>query len=64
MFPMSFLHPSSNALHKVWTVEGYAALCDYLWDKWAIRTILICGKDAEELRLNRAICSLAKSHPA
>ena len=42
--PCVVLHPSSNALHKVWTVEGYAALCDYLWDKWAIRTILICGK--------------------
>ena len=57
------LHPSSNARHKVWTVKGYAALCDYLRDKWAIRTILICGKDAEELRLNRDICALAKSHP-
>jgi len=61
--PFVVLHPSSNALHKVWTVEGYAALCDYLRDKWMIRTILICGKDPEELRLNQAICSLAKSHP-
>jgi len=57
------LHPSSNARHKIWTVEGYAALCNYLRDKWAIRTILICGKDPEELRLNREICALAKSHP-
>ncbi len=57
------LHPSSNARHKIWTVESYAALCDYLRDKWAIQAILICGKDAEELRLNREICALAKSHP-
>jgi heptosyltransferase-3 len=57
------LHPSSNALHKVWTAEGYAALCDYLQDKWMIRTILICGRDEDELRQNRAICALAKSSP-
>jgi len=57
------LHPSSNAPHKVWTVEGYAALCDYLRDKWMIRTILICGRDEEELRQNRAICALAESRP-
>ncbi len=61
--PYVVLHPSSNALYKVWTAEGYAAICDYLFEKRAIRTILICGKDAEELRLNRAICALAKSHP-
>ncbi len=61
--PCVVLHPSSNARHKIWTVEGYAALCNYLRDKWAIRTILICGKDPEELRLNQAICSLAGSHP-
>ncbi|HNY51189.1 MAG TPA: putative lipopolysaccharide heptosyltransferase III [Smithella sp.] len=61
--PYIVLHPSSNARHKIWTVEGYAALCNYLRDKWAIRTILICGKDPEELRLNREICALAKSHP-
>ncbi len=57
------LHPSSNALHKVWTVDGYAALCDYLQDKWMIRTILICGRDEEELQQNRDICALAESHP-
>ena len=61
--PYIVLHPSSNARYKIWTVEGYAALCDYLWDKWMVRTILICGKDAEELRLNREICALAKSKP-
>ncbi len=57
------LHPSSNAVYKVWTAEGYAALCDCLWDKWAIRTILICGKDVEEMRQNQAIYALAGSHP-
>ena len=57
------LHPSSSALHKVWSAEGYATLCDYLWDKWEIRTILICGNDAEELRMNQAICALAGSAP-
>ncbi|MGB5219277.1 MAG: putative lipopolysaccharide heptosyltransferase III [Smithella sp.] len=61
--PYVVLHPSSNALYKVWTAEGYAAICDYLLKKWAILTILICGNDAEELRLNRAICALAKSRP-
>ena len=61
--PFVVLHPSSNAHHKVWTVEGYAALCDDLLEKRAIRTILICGKDEEELRMNRAICALAKSRP-
>ena len=62
-FPYVVLHPASNASHKVWTVEGYAALCDDLLEKRAIRTILICGKDEEELRMNRAICALAKSQP-
>jgi heptosyltransferase III len=57
------LHPASNSLHKVWTVEGYAALCDYLQDKWMIRTILISGNDKEELRLNQEICTLAGSRP-
>lgn len=61
--PYIVLHPSSNALYKVWTKEGYAALCDYLSEKKGIRTILICGKDAEELRLNRAICALTRSRP-
>ena len=62
-FPYVVIHPSSNALHKVWRAEGYAYLCDDLLEKGALRTVLICGKDEEELRLNRAICALAKSNP-
>jgi len=62
-FPYVVLHPASNALHKIWTVEGYAALCDALWERMAIRTILICGGDEEELRINRAACALATSSP-
>jgi len=61
--PYVVLHPSSTAIHKVWTVEGYAALCDYLADKKAVQTILICGKDEVEDRLNREICDRAKSTP-
>jgi len=61
--PYIVLHPTSAAIHKVWTAEGYAAICDYLSKKKGIRTILICGKDDEELRLNREICALAKGHP-
>jgi heptosyltransferase-3 len=61
--PYVVLHPSSKARHKVWTVEGYAAVCDYLSEQKAIRTILICGKDEEELRLNLSICELVKSQP-
>jgi heptosyltransferase-3 len=61
--PYIVLHPSSTATHKIWTVEGYAALCDYLAEKKAIQTILICGNDEEEFRLNREICNLAKHPP-
>ncbi len=61
--PYVVVHPTSTAIHKVWTAEGYAALCDYLTEKKAIRTILICGKDEEEFRLNRKICDLAKCPP-
>lgn len=61
--PYVVLHPSSSALHKAWTVECYAALCGYLRDRWAVRTILISGKDPEELRQNQEICALAKSYP-
>lgn len=61
--PYIVLHPSSNALHKVWTAEGYAALCDALWEKQGVRTLLISGRDEEESRLNRAICALAKCSP-
>ncbi|OPY90338.1 MAG: Lipopolysaccharide core heptosyltransferase RfaQ [Syntrophus sp. PtaU1.Bin208] len=61
--PYVVVHPSSTAIHKVWSAEGYAALCDYLAEKKAIRTILICGKDEAEFRLNGKICDLAKRPP-
>ncbi|WP_408998416.1 putative lipopolysaccharide heptosyltransferase III [Syntrophus buswellii] len=61
--PYVVLHPSSAATHKVWTAEGYAELCDYLSGRKSLRTILICGKDKEELRLNREICALSESPP-
>ncbi len=61
--PYIVLHAASNALHKVWTAEGYAALCDALWEKMGIRTLLISGRDEEESRLNRTICALAKCAP-
>jgi len=57
------LHPSSNARHKVWTAQGYAALCDDLLDKWNIRTILVSGREPEELRLNERVRHLANSRP-
>ncbi|OPY14628.1 MAG: Lipopolysaccharide core heptosyltransferase RfaQ [Syntrophus sp. PtaB.Bin001] len=60
--PYVVIHPTSNAIHKVWTTEGYAAVCDYLSEKKAMQTILVCGKDEKEARLNQEICSLAKSH--
>jgi heptosyltransferase III len=61
--PYVVLHATSTAIHKLWTVEGYAAICDYLSGTKAIRPILICGKEKEEIRLNREICALAKVHP-
>jgi heptosyltransferase-3 len=60
--PYVVMHPTSNAIHKVWTAQGYAAVCDYLSAKKAIRTILVCGKDEGEARLNSEICALVKEN--
>lgn len=59
--PYVVMHPTSNAIHKVWTARGYAAVCDYLSEKKTLWTILVCGKDEKESRLNLEICDLAKS---
>jgi ADP-heptose:LPS heptosyltransferase len=59
--PYVVMHPTSNAIHKVWTAQGYATVCDYLSENKALRTILVCGKDKRESRLNLEICNLAKS---
>ena len=61
--PFVVMHPSSRALHKVWTAEGYAAVCDYLSEKHGLQTILICGKDEKELDGNRAVGELARTRP-
>lgn len=62
--PYVVLHPILRSRYKAWHKEGYAALCDHLEDKWHLRTILVCGREAGEVRFADQILPLCqKSRP-
>jgi heptosyltransferase-3 len=57
------MHPFSRDRHKSWHVDGYAKICDYMSDRWGVRTVLIGGsEDAERLLVDR-VAVTAKSAP-
>ena len=55
------LHPFSRDKHKAWRVDGYAKICDYICERWGIRTILIGGSDELERSLVNKIAMTAKN---
>jgi heptosyltransferase-3 len=57
------MHPFSQALYKAWHVDKYAAACDYLYDTWGIKTVLVCGNDKSELDYLEKIMAQCKHLP-
>jgi heptosyltransferase-3 len=57
------MHPFSQAQFKAWHVDSYAAACDYLYDMWGIKTVLVCGNDKSELDFLEKIMAQCKRLP-
>lgn len=57
------LHPFSRDRHKSWHVGGYAKICDYMRERWGIRTVLIGGSDEMERSLVDRVVMTTKSSP-
>lgn len=57
------MHPFSQARFKSWNVDSYAAVCDYLYDTWGIKTVLVCGNDKNELDFLGKIMAQCKCPP-
>jgi len=57
------LHPFSRDRHKSWHVDGYAKICDYMSERWGVRTVLIGGSDKMERSLVDRVAVTAKSSP-
>lgn len=57
------MHPFSQAQFKAWHVNRYAAACDYLYDTWDIKTVLVCGNDKSELDFLEKIMAQCKRLP-
>jgi heptosyltransferase-3 len=54
------LHPILRAKFRAWSIEGYAAMCDYIYKKWNIKTLIICGKDKDEVEFVDKILELTE----
>jgi len=53
------LHPILKAKYRAWHVEGYAEICEYLYNEWSIQTILVCGKEEKEVAFVNEIVGVA-----
>jgi heptosyltransferase-3 len=57
------LHPILKAKYRAWKIEGYAKLCDYLYDTFGMPTILACGPSSDEVSFVDKIAKISKSSP-
>ncbi|HOO89205.1 MAG TPA: putative lipopolysaccharide heptosyltransferase III [Syntrophales bacterium] len=57
------MHPFSRDGHKSWQVDGYAKICDYMGERWGVKTILIGGNDEVERSSVERVAMTAKSPP-
>lgn len=55
------LHPTSYAIYKEWNIENCSLLCDYLFDQWKVRPILVCGPAAGEMDFTNQVARISKS---
>ncbi|HOD36083.1 MAG TPA: putative lipopolysaccharide heptosyltransferase III [Syntrophales bacterium] len=61
--PFVVLHPIHRTKYRAWRKGGYAALCDDIDRRWGMKTVLVCAKDAEEIRYVDDIVSLCEKKP-
>ncbi|HID49732.1 MAG TPA: lipopolysaccharide heptosyltransferase family protein [Chromatiales bacterium] len=61
--PFLVISPCSSMAYRNWTVEGYAAVADYVAGVHGLPTVLTGGNSPTELRYGEEIVRLARSAP-
>jgi heptosyltransferase-3 len=57
------LHPILKAKYRAWRIEGYAKLCDYIFDTFGIPTVMVCGPSSDEVSFVDKIAKISKCNP-
>jgi heptosyltransferase-3 len=57
------LHPILKAKYRAWRIEGYAKLCDYIYDTFGIPTVMVCGPSSNEGSFVDNIAKTSKCNP-
>ncbi|MBN2179588.1 MAG: putative lipopolysaccharide heptosyltransferase III [Deltaproteobacteria bacterium] len=55
------IHPTLHAKYRKWNIVDCSLLCDYLFNRWKVRPILICGPTAEEMDFTKQVSLKANS---
>jgi len=61
--PYVIISPCSAHAYRNWTPEGYAAVADYLWEKWQLPVLLTGGPSTTERRMAQAILARSRHRP-
>jgi heptosyltransferase-3 len=57
------LHPILKAKYRAWRLEGYAKLCDYIYDTFGMPTVMVCGPSRDEVSFVDKIAEISKCSP-
>ncbi|MEA3471264.1 MAG: putative lipopolysaccharide heptosyltransferase III [Thermodesulfobacteriota bacterium] len=56
------IHPTLDAKYKEWNSVDCSLLCDYLFDRWKVQPILVCGPTVDEMDFTKQV-SLTANNP-
>lgn len=55
------IHPTLHAKYRKWNIVDCSLLCDYLFNRWKVQPILVCGPTAEEMDFTKQVSRKADS---